>query len=185
MFDLAQKLLATRKPSSNYSLFLMERITFFQINSIKEGRPHAVLNLANFVITFAEASTMDQHLLCEVYLHNEAIPENRQLNLNPLVSDIQIRALTSFLNNQIIWKNDFLTIKHNEDNRLLSIRPEPQNAATFVAEYYQFLKKLGMIQHIRKLQTTVLQDCQQFIKSTKIAALQENNMFWQQSVEKR
>jgi hypothetical protein len=185
MFDLAQKLLAARKPSSNYSLFLIERLTFFQIKSIKEGRPHAVLNPTDFVRTFAEASTIDQHLLCEVYLHNEAIPENRQLNLNPLVGDIQIRALTSFLNNQITWQNDFLAAKHNEDNRLLWIRPEPQNAATFVAEYYQFLKKPGMIQYIRQLQTTVLQDCQQFIKSTEIAALQENNMFWQQSSEKR
>jgi hypothetical protein len=179
MFDLAQKLLTARKPSSNYSLFLIERLTFFQIKSIKEGRPHAVLNPTDFVRTFAEASTIDQHLLCEVYLHNEVIPENRQLNLNPLVGDIQIRALTSFLNNQITWQNDFLAAKHNEDNRLLWIRPEPQNVATFVAEYYQFLKKLGMIQYIQQLQTIVLQDCQQFIKSTEIAALQENNMFWQ------
>jgi hypothetical protein len=76
MFDLAQKLLAARKPSSNYSLFLIERLTFFQIKSIKEGRPHAVLNLADFVRTFTEASTIDQCLVCEVYLHNEAIPEN-------------------------------------------------------------------------------------------------------------
>jgi hypothetical protein len=41
-----------------------------------------------FVQTFSEASITDQHLLCEVYLHNEAIPENRQLNLSPLVGDI-------------------------------------------------------------------------------------------------
>jgi hypothetical protein len=185
MFDLAQKLLVARKPSFNYSLFLMERLTFFQINSIKEGRPHAILNPADFVRTFAEASTMDQHLLCEVYLHNEAILENRQLNLNPLVGDIQIRALTSFLNNQIIWQDEFLDAKHNEDNRLLRIWPKPQNATTFVAEYYQFLKKPGMTQYIRQLQTIVLQDCQHFIKSIEIATLQENNMFWQQSTEKR
>jgi hypothetical protein len=151
MFDLAQNLLATRKPSSNYSLFLMERLTFFQIKSIKEGRPHAVLNPIDFVRTFVESSTMDQHLLCEVYIHNEAIPENRQLNLNPLVGDIQIQALTSFLNNQITWQNDLLATKHNEDNRLLWIRPEPQNVATFVVEYYQFLKKPGMIQYIQQL----------------------------------
>ena len=144
----------------------MERLTFFQINSIKEGRPHVVLNPTDFVRTFAEASTMDQHLLCEVYLHNEAIPENWQLNINPLVGDIQIRALTSFLNNQIIWQNDFLASEHNEDNCLLWIWPEQQNVATFVAKYYQFLKKPGMIQYIWQLQTTVLQDCQQFIKST-------------------
>jgi hypothetical protein len=155
------------------------------MKSIKDGRPYAVFKPEDFVQTFAEASTIDQHLLCELYLHNEAIPENRQLNLNPLVGDIQIRALASFLANQITWQNDFLAARHNEDNRLLWIRPEPQNAATFVAEYYQFLKKPGMIQHMRQLQATILQDCQQFIKSTETAALKENNMFWQQSSEKR
>jgi hypothetical protein len=119
MFDLVQKLLATRKPSSNYSLFLIEQLAFFQIKSIKEGRPYAVLKSEDFVKTFVEASTTDQHLLYEVYLHNEAIPENRQLNLNPLVGDIQIRALVSFLTNQITWHNDFVAAKHNEDNCLL------------------------------------------------------------------
>jgi hypothetical protein len=63
MYDLAQKLLAARKPSSNYSLFLIERLTFFQIQSIKEGKPYAVINLVDFVKTFVEASTSDQHLL--------------------------------------------------------------------------------------------------------------------------
>jgi hypothetical protein len=84
IFDLAQNLLAARKPSYNYSLFLMERLTWFQIKSITEGRPHAVLQLANFVKTFAEASAMDQHLLCEAYFHNEAIPENDILTLTLL-----------------------------------------------------------------------------------------------------
>jgi hypothetical protein len=66
----------------------MERLTWFHIKSITEGRPHAVLHPTDFVKTFVEASTMDQHLLCEAYFHNEAIPENQQFNLNPLVSDI-------------------------------------------------------------------------------------------------
>jgi hypothetical protein len=55
----------------------MERLTWFQIKSIAEGKPHVVLHLADFVKTFAAASIMDQHLLCEAYFHNEAIPENR------------------------------------------------------------------------------------------------------------
>jgi hypothetical protein len=59
IFDLAQKLLAARKPSYNYSMFLMERLTWFQIKSVKEGRPHAILNPVDFIKTFAEASVMD------------------------------------------------------------------------------------------------------------------------------
>ena len=97
----------------------MERLTWFQIKSIIEGKPHAVLHPTDFVKTFTAASTRDQHLLYEAYFHNEAIPKNRQLNLNPLVGDIQIQAFTSFLYNQILWQDDFLAAKHNEDNRLL------------------------------------------------------------------
>jgi hypothetical protein len=97
----------------------MERLTWFQIKSIIEGKPHAVIQSTDFIKTFVAASTRDQHLLCEAYFHNEAIPENRLLNINPLVGDIQIRAFTSFLYNQILWKDDFLAAKHNEDNRLL------------------------------------------------------------------
>jgi hypothetical protein len=138
MFDLVQKLLATRKPSQNYSLFPIERLAFFQMKEIKNGRPYAVFKLEDFVQTFAEASTTDQHLLCQLYLHNEAIPENIRLNLNPLVGDIQIRALASFLANQIMWKNAFQVARHNEDNHLLWIWPEPQNAATFVADIIHF-----------------------------------------------
>lgn len=59
MFDLVQKLLAARKPSSNYSLFLAERLAFFQIKEIKDGRPHEVFRPEQFVKTFAEASTSD------------------------------------------------------------------------------------------------------------------------------
>jgi hypothetical protein len=185
VFDLVQKLLATRKPSCNYSLFLMERLTWFQIKSIIEGKPHEVIQSTDFIKTFVAASTRDQHLLCEAYFHNEAIPENRLLNINPLVGDVQIRAFTSFLLNQIIWQDDFLAAKHNEDNRLLWIRPEPQRAATFISQYYEFLKQPGVTEHVQQLQSEVLQDCEHIIRSIEIPALQANNLFWQQSTEKR
>ena len=76
---------------------------FFQIKEIKDGRPHGVSGLEQFVKTFTKASTSDQHLLYELYLHNEAIPEDRKLNLNPLVGDVQIRVFVPFLANQITW----------------------------------------------------------------------------------
>jgi hypothetical protein len=96
IFDMMQQLMATRKPSCNYSLFLMERLMWFQIQSIIEGNPHEVISSIDFIQTFEAASTIDQHLLCEAYFHNEAILENRTLNINPLVGDVQLRAFTSF-----------------------------------------------------------------------------------------
>jgi hypothetical protein len=184
-FDMMQKLMATRKPSCNYSLFLMERLIWFQIKSIIEGKPHEVISSADFIKTFVAASTRDQHLLCEAYFHNEAIPENRLLNINPLVGDVQLRAFTSFLLNQIIWQGDFSAAKNNEDNRLLWIRPEPQRAATFISQYYAFLKQPGVTEHVQQLQSEVIQDCERIIRSIEIPALQANNLFWQQSTEKR
>jgi hypothetical protein len=184
-FDMMQKLMATRKPSCNYSLFLMERLMWFQIKSIIEGEPHEVISSADFIKTFVAASTRDQHLLCEAYFHNEAIPENRVLNINPLVGDVQLRAFTSFLLNQILWQGDFSAAKNNEDNRLLWIRPEPQGAATFISQYYAFLKKPGMTEHVQQLQSKVIQDCERIISAIKIPALQASNLFWQQSTEKR
>ena len=77
-----------------------------------------------------------------------------------------------------------MATKHNKENRLLWIRPEPQNAATFVTEYYEFLKQLGVTKHVQQLQSAVLQDCQHIISSIEIPALQANNLFWQQSTEK-
>ena len=93
--------MATRKPSVNYSLFLSERLVYFQLKAIKDGRPHELLTAEHFVKTFSEASESDQHLLCELYLHNEAMPKNRRTNLTPIVGDVQIRAFVSFLANQL------------------------------------------------------------------------------------
>jgi hypothetical protein len=185
IFDLMHSLIATRKPSCNYSLFLVERLIWFQIKSIVEGKSHEVIEPTDFVKTFLAASTRDQHLLCEAYFHNEAIPENRLLNINPLVGDVQLRAFTSFLYNQILWQSNFSAAKHNEDNKLLWIRPEPERAARFISEYYEVLKKPGVTEHVQQLQSVVLQECQQSISTIEIPALQANNLIWQQSTKQR
>jgi hypothetical protein len=185
IFDLMHTVMATRKPSCNYSLFLMERLTWFQIKSLIEGNSHEVIQPTDFVKTFLAASTRDQHLLCEAYFHNEAIPDNRLLNINPLVGDVQLRAFTSFLYNQVLWQSDFSAAKHNEDNKPLWIRPEPERAARFISEYYEVLKKPGVTEHVLQLQSVVIQECQQSINAIEIPALQANNLIWQQSTKQR
>jgi hypothetical protein len=184
VFDMIQQLMATRKPSCNYSLFLMERLMWFQLRSIIEGKPYEVISSIDFMQTFEAASTKDQHFLCEAYFHNEAILENRTLNMNPLVGDVQLRAFTSFLLNQITWQGDFSAAKNNEDKRSLWIRPEPQRAGIFIAQYHAFLKKKGMTEHVQQLQSAVIQDCERIISAIQVPALQANNLFWQHSTER-
>jgi hypothetical protein len=184
VFDMIQQLMATRKPSCNYSLFLMERLMWFQLRSIIEGKPYEVISSIDFMQTFEAASTKDQHFLCEAYFHNEAILENRTLNMNPLVGDVQLRAFTSFLLNQITWQGDFSAAKNNEDKHSLWIRPEPQRAGIFIAQYQAFLKKKGMTEHVQQLQSAVIQDCERIISAIQVPALQANNLFWQHSTER-
>ena len=93
MFELEQKLLVARKPSLNYSLFLTERLAFFQMKAIKDGRPHQVLTSEQFVKMFVKASTSDQHLLCELYLHNEVILENKRFILTLLLVTFRLGHL--------------------------------------------------------------------------------------------
>jgi chemotaxis protein histidine kinase CheA len=178
VFDMIQKLMTTRKPSCNYSLFFMERLMWFQLRSIIEGKPYEVISSIDFIQTFEAASTKDQHFLCEAYLHNEAILENRTLNMNPLVGDVQLRAFTSFLLNQITWQNDFTTVSNNEDKRSIWIRPEPQRAGIFIAQYRTFLRKKGMTELVQQLQSAVIQDCERIISAIQIPALQANNLCW-------
>jgi hypothetical protein len=84
-----------------------------------------------------------------------------------------------------LWQSNFSAAKHNEDNKLLWIRPEPERAARFISEYYEVLKKPGVTEHVQQLQSVVLQECQQSISTIEIPSLQANNLIWQQSTKQR
>jgi len=144
-----------------------------------------VITLEQFIETFAEAPKNDQNLLCELYLHNEAMSEDRKMNILPLVGDIQLRAFISFLANQLTWKNAFISAQHNEQNCLLWIRDEPQNVATFIAQHQRTLRELGMTDHIRQLQAVVLLDSQHYVKTKAPLAIKANNLFWEHCPKER
>ena len=111
--------------------------------------------------------------------------EDRKFNLIPVAGDIQIRALVSFMANQLTWQNAFLSAKHNEENRLLWIRAEPQNPAIFIAEHHRVIKEPGMAEHISELQVAVLKECEQYVKKKGSLAMQANNLFWENFPKER
>ena len=138
-----------------------------------------------FIETFSQASISEHNLLCELYLHNEAILEDRKLNLIPLVGEIQIRAFVSFPANHLTWKNAFVSATHNEENCLLWIRAEPQNVAALVAEHRRVLQEPVMTEHIRELQAAALKDCQHYVKTKGTLAIQANNLSWEHCPNER
>lgn len=78
-----------------------------------------------------------------------------------------------------------MSATHNQQNCLLWIRVEPQNTATFIAQHQQILSKPGMVDHIRKLQAAMLQDCQHYVKTKGALAIKENNLFWEHYPKER
>jgi len=84
---------------------------------------------------FNHASTKYQQLLCELYLHHLAVHEDRLTNITPIVGDIQLRAFTYFVNNQVSRRNAFLSVQQNEWNSTLWVRGEPLDIPTYLDDY--------------------------------------------------
>lgn len=164
---------------------MREWLAFLQIKAIRDGKPYQVDTPDQFIETFREAPNNYQNLLCELYLHNEAMPKDRVMNILPIFGDIQIRAFISFLANQLTWKNAYMSATHNEQNYLLWIRNEPQNAATFIAHHQKNLSNPELVDHMRKLQVVVLQDCQHYVKTKGALAIEANKLFWEHCPKER
>ena len=94
------------------------------LKEIKEGQPCKLDTPSTCLEAFFQSDIPNQHLLCELYLHEVVCFGDRTLNIYPYVGDIQLRAFTSFVNNQVWWKEDYDTIKTNEVEKTLWIRGE-------------------------------------------------------------
>ena len=94
-------------------------MTLFKIKAVKKGRPHKIALSFDFMDTFSHSEIEEQHLLCELYLHEFSCPMDIRYNITPLVWDIQIRDFTSFVNNHVTWGNAFQTVRKNEVNASL------------------------------------------------------------------
>lgn len=60
-----------------------------------------------------------------------------------------------------------------------------QNAATLIAQHQQNLSNPEMVDHMRKLQAAVLQDCQHYVKTKRALAIKANNLFWEHFPKER
>ena len=111
--------------------------------------------------------------------------KERNMNMLPVVGNIHLRAFISFLANQLTWQNTFTSAQHNEQNCLLWIRAEPQNAATFIAQHQRMISDPEMKDHVRQLQAVVLRDYQHYVRTKAPLAVKENNLFWENCLNEK
>ena len=88
LYTLSQELLGTKVQSSSYPVFLVEKLIWFKLRALKEGRPYDIATSAKFLEIFLGSDFEDQNLLCELYLHELACPLDHHLNHVPFSSDV-------------------------------------------------------------------------------------------------
>lgn len=127
--DLTLNLLACRRSSPSYPVFLWEHYYLFQLREVYENMCY----LASFTRTFLEFFWScyfdDKNLLCELFLHNmmcEYVSINMVETILYFMGDSQLRVFPSFMRNQIKWKLSKKTIETNEERKTLWVWAEPR-----------------------------------------------------------
>jgi hypothetical protein len=125
--ELILELMSCRSPSPVYTLFLKEQMVNFQLSRITRGLNPSLQTPHELYAVFQSVPMALQNLLCELYVHNFAIPDNRDWNSLLYVGDVQFRAVMSWIQNEISRETQAAPYREKEMLEPLNIRPEVQN----------------------------------------------------------
>jgi hypothetical protein len=125
IFSVYSDIVACRALATNYTLFLLECYMMLRIKAIREGKPFYFTTIFDFVSCFREQEDGVQYFMCELYIHNFILGENRNENLSPFTGDIQFQAFFSFSKNQTRWAKAHKVFMKREAGIYLWIKGEP------------------------------------------------------------
>ena len=103
VFSLYSDVLTCRAPTTNYDLFLGELYLFLKIKAVEVGKPTNFKTIEEFFQCCNEKDEQVQHILCELYLHNFFLEEERDSKPCPFIGDVQFQAFLYFSKNQTRW----------------------------------------------------------------------------------
>jgi hypothetical protein len=150
--ELALQALSCRDPSKVYCILLNDKWTRFQIQQRKVGHVVEIHTLEQFTNVFSYDSPHNQDFLYELYQFKFLMHDNCRWNRNPYVGDIQLMDLSSFIYNQVIWKEDSTFYDRAEENSSLHIRDEYTFPMIIQEEYFGFVDDPRISTRIRKNQ---------------------------------
>ena len=105
-------------------------------------KPHQIVDPKSFLKAYSRSDSTDQHLLCELYLHEYVCMVDRRFNISPYVGDIQLHAFSSFVQNQVRWELAHSSTKHNEKNVTLWVRGELKPPHVILEQHVALLESL-------------------------------------------
>lgn len=104
MFKFAEQAISCRSPARVYSMYLHEQWVGLQMIRLNNNKKFMMGNVDDFVDIYNDSSTREKDLLCELYQFKFFLEHELEWNPNPVVGDIQLRAFSSFIQNQIKWE---------------------------------------------------------------------------------
>lgn len=76
--------LSCQSPTKNYALFLMERYLLLKVKAAKAGKLVETKTTPKFIVCFREHDDMVKCLLCELYMHNFVLEDDKENHPSPL-----------------------------------------------------------------------------------------------------
>jgi hypothetical protein len=178
IFSVYSDILACRAPATNYALFLLERYLLLKVKSIRAGTPSEFTTVSNFVSCFKEQEDGVQYFLCELYLHNFILEENRKENPNPFTGDIQFQAFLSFAKNQTRWAKAHKVFMKRENGLDLWIRGEPPKSFDTIMQHRAFMKREKVVESLAPIHRHVVHSGLQYFGEIKEEALSAAKLRW-------
>ena len=96
----------------------------FQLSRVIRGLNPSLNTPQEFYAAFKSVPMALQNILCELYVHNLAVPNNKDWNSLLYVGDVQFRAIMSWMQNKISRESQAAPYREKEILEPLYIRPE-------------------------------------------------------------
>jgi hypothetical protein len=138
-----------------------------RIKAIRAGKPFDFTIVYEIVSCFREQEEGVQYFLCELYLHNFILGENRNGKPNPFIGDIQFQAFLSFTKNQTRWAKAHKTFMKRDTGLDLWIRGEPPKSFTFVMQHRTFMKREKVIESLAPIHQHIVRSILPYFRGLK------------------
>ena len=181
MYSLAIQLLCCRKPSASYPIFLYEQLYLFQLRVIQVDKPYQINNLRSFLKAYSNADSTNQHLLCELYLHEYICMMDGKFTKTPYVGDIQLHAFASYVPNQVRWEIGHLATEQNEKNVTLWVRGELTPPYDIWRQQAALLSSFKVVSAITDSQEEAITSCLDTIRRNQTSVVLSYKLRWKVS----
>lgn len=119
----------------------MERYLLLKFKTIKASKPAEIKTTPDFIKCFREHDEKVQCLLCELYIHNFLLEDDRDSHPTHFIGDIQFQVFLSFTANQLKWDKVYNTYKRCEYGIDLWVKGEPTKPLLLSVWHKKFMKK--------------------------------------------